>query len=283
MAAKLAPWPGSLRRSDLVRIRSWRRCGEYEIKCYILAVLFVLAGTAAASEACLDVRGAESAVLRGTLTYRIFAGPPEFEDVRKGDLPEPGYILKLDRPVCAEGDEDVDPATMVDRVQVYIAEQGKEADRLQADVTRLKGQKVVVRIASLGGAITGHHHAPLIAALRSIEALADADAIPPRSKAVVKAFYEVLSAGAGEEAARFVVPGKRRSGPLSPEALSRFYDGLEVRLELRGIESRGPYEHLVRYRYKAPGRPLCDGRALVTTTSVGAAALIAGIRALDGC
>ena len=249
-----------------------------------LAAAFVLAGTAAASAACLDVREAGSAVLRGTLTYQIFAGPPNFEDVRRGDAPEPGYILRLDGPVCAEGDEFVDPETMVDRVQVYVAEQGKEAYRLQDDLARLRGRKVVVRIASLDAAITGHHHAPLIAALRSIiEAHADADAVPPPSQAVVKAFYEALSAGAGEEAARFVVPGKRRSGPLSPDALSRFYGGLEVRLELRGIESRGPYEHLVRYRYKAPGGPLCDGRSLVATTSVGGTALIAGIRALDGC
>lgn len=31
----------------------------------------------------------------------MFAGPPNFEDVRKGDAPEPSYILALDSPCDA--------------------------------------------------------------------------------------------------------------------------------------------------------------------------------------
>jgi hypothetical protein len=43
------------------------------------------------------------------LNYRIFAGPPNYEDVRKGDTPEPIYILTLAEPICASRDEFVDP------------------------------------------------------------------------------------------------------------------------------------------------------------------------------
>ncbi|MGO9007359.1 MAG: hypothetical protein ACLQIQ_21960 [Beijerinckiaceae bacterium] len=248
-----------------------------------LGALLVLASPAAASAACLDVHNVAHVELRGTLTYRIFAGPPNFEDVRRGDTPEPDYILELDKPVCAEGNDSVDSATKVDRVQIYVAGQGKRPEHLQDDLAHLRGKRVVVKIASLDGATTAHHHAPLIAALRSIAAAGEEEAVPPGSQAVVKAFYQALSVGAGEEAARFVVPGKRRSGPLSADALSRFYAELEVRLELRGIESRSPEEHLVRYRYKAPGAPVCNGRAVVTTTLRRGAAYIAGIQALDGC
>ncbi len=45
----------------------------------------------------------ETLKLSGKLTYKIFPGPPNYEDVRKGDRPEPAYILVLDAPVCASG------------------------------------------------------------------------------------------------------------------------------------------------------------------------------------
>jgi hypothetical protein len=234
-----------------------------------------------ASAGCIDVRHIGEVELHGTLTYKIFAGPPGFEDVRKGDAPEPAYILGLDAPVCAQGDEFVDPLAKIDRVQVYVDQQGQTADRLYDELARLKGKKVAVRISSLDGAVTGHHHAPLIAALRSISL--DAAVVPPPSQSVVKAFYGALSAGDGDEAASFVVPAKRRSGPFSPEAISRFYGRLDVRLSIVEIESRSAYEHYVRYRYKAPGRQLCEGRSIVTTTMIDGFNLIASIRALDGC
>ena len=248
-----------------------------------LGALLVLVSCSGVSAACLDVRNGGTVELRGTLTYRIFLGPPNFEDVRRGDTPEPDYILKLDKPVCIEGDESVEPGTKADRVQIYVEGEGKAARRLYNELARSRGKKVVAKIASLDVATTAHHHAPLVAALRSIAAEGEADAVPPASQAVVKAFYEALSVGAGEEAARFVVPAKRRSGPLSADDLSRFYGRLEERLELRGIESKSPEEHLVSYRYKPPGAPVCNGRAVVTTTFRRGAAYIAGIQALDGC
>ena len=35
--------------------------------------------------------------LRGTLSYHTFAGPPNYESITQGDMPEPAWILKLDR------------------------------------------------------------------------------------------------------------------------------------------------------------------------------------------
>lgn len=58
-----------------------------------LGVLSAFSATAHA--ACFDVSKSESAELSGVLSHRIFAGPPGYEDVQKGDTPEPGYVLKL--------------------------------------------------------------------------------------------------------------------------------------------------------------------------------------------
>ena len=52
----------------------------------------ILAGTLPASAACIDLKDTRSFSFEGTLSFSIFAGPPNYDDVRKGDVPEPGYI-----------------------------------------------------------------------------------------------------------------------------------------------------------------------------------------------
>ena len=82
------------------------------------------------------------------MAYRIFAGPPNFEDVRRGDTPEPDYILELDKPVCAEGDNPSNSATKVDRVPDAVAGQGKRPEHLQDDLAHLRVRVVVKSRAS---------------------------------------------------------------------------------------------------------------------------------------
>ena len=106
---------------------------------------------------------------------------------------------------------------------------------------------------------------------------------PPDSQNVVRAFYAALAAGAGDQAAGLLIPSKRDAGPLSAAAISGFYGRLEQPLELLAIEAAGPDSYLVRYRFKAPRSPVCNGRAIVTTTTDGGATLISRINALEGC
>ena len=35
--------------------------------------------------------------LRGTLSYHTFAGPPNYESITQGDMPETAWVIKLDR------------------------------------------------------------------------------------------------------------------------------------------------------------------------------------------
>ena len=99
----------------------------------------------------------------------------------------------------------------------------------------------------------------------------------------VQAFYAALSAGNGEEAAKFVIPKKRSSGPLSATAISKFYGNLPEPLTLVDVVATRSGEYRVRYRYVASGPRRCDGESIVRTTQVSGSNLIESIKAVSGC
>ena len=82
------------------------------------------AAALSAQAACIDLKRTSSFSFEGTLSYSIFAGPPNYEDVRKGDAPEATYLLKLDASICATGDDFLKPEQRFDRIQVYPADSG---------------------------------------------------------------------------------------------------------------------------------------------------------------
>ena len=88
---------------------------------HLIFPALLLLTTGAFADTCVDTQH-NSLAFEGTLTYHIFAGPPNYEDVRKGDSPEPAYILKLDAPVCAAGDEDISALGMFDKIQLLVDE-----------------------------------------------------------------------------------------------------------------------------------------------------------------
>jgi hypothetical protein len=79
-------------------VRSRRRAG-WLAALALIGLTFCL--TPEATAACIDLKQANKLSFEGMLNYRIFAGPPNYEDVRKGDTPEPTYILTLTEPICA--------------------------------------------------------------------------------------------------------------------------------------------------------------------------------------
>ncbi|MGO9174029.1 MAG: hypothetical protein ACLP7P_18985 [Rhodomicrobium sp.] len=99
----------------------------------------------------------------------------------------------------------------------------------------------------------------------------------------VQAFYLALAAGNGEEAASFLIPQKRASGPLSANAITNFYFNLEEPLTLIDVVPVRPDEFRVRYTFAARAAQRCDGVAIVKTTQIGSENLIASIKALNGC
>src|SRR5262245_14381421 len=66
----------------------------------------------AASSHCLSY---EPSVVKltGTLVRKTFPGPPNYEDISRGDRPETYWLLVLSRPACVDADKaqpDLNPA-----------------------------------------------------------------------------------------------------------------------------------------------------------------------------
>jgi hypothetical protein len=98
--------------------------------------------------------------LSGKLVRSVFPGPPNYQDVKKGDAAEQGFYLHLEKPICASGGKWHEHGTVTSaRVQLVLDEAGY--DRLRPSLNRrvkLKG--------SLFPSLTGHHHAPLLLDVR---------------------------------------------------------------------------------------------------------------------
>src|SRR5262245_58908661 len=249
----------------------------------LLAAGFALRVAPVVADDCIDV-GKGPFSFQGTLTYRIFPGPPNYQDVRKGDAPEPTYVLALDVPVCGSGDAFLDPKAPFDRIQVSPAGTVQDTPTMLGDLRRLIGRRVVAEGVSAFGAHTGHHHAPLVLLVtRVAAAVEDPTKAYGTAMTTVRGFYLALQAGDGEEAARFVIPGRRVSGPLSASVLASFYGSLVESLNLIEVVAVGPNEYRVRYTYVAPGQRRCNGDATVRTTRVNDMNLIESIRTASGC
>src|SRR6478672_5374495 len=135
------------------------------------------------------------------------------------------------------------------RFRFFPESSDKAAPALSRDLRRWVGKRVVVEGTSPFGAHTGHHHAPLLLPITRI-ALAS---VPTQSygtaMTTVQGFYAALRPGNGEEAAKFVIPKKRSSGPLSATAISKFYGNLPEPLTLVDVVATRSGEYRVRYRY----------------------------------
>lgn len=248
---------------------------QKRLSAFILMATSLLPASAFAG--CLDLAKGQPSSLSGVLTHHIFPGPPNFEDVQKGDTPEPGYILKLDDNICLTGDVDfADSKLRFDEVQLV------PTDETSADMRTLRDSRVHVILKDPMPAMTGHHHRPLVAWVTAIEPQGDPTKNYGTAATTVEAFYKALETGDGMLAARFIIPEKTEKGLLSPGSLSRFYGNLDEPLELHDVHALADDRFLVRYRFR-DGERVCDGRATVTTTRRDGRAFIKSIRADSGC
>ena len=110
---------------------------------------------------------------------------------------------------------------------------------------------------------------------------ADAPAPANASSAVatVRAFYSALSAGDGGSAAQLVVPAKRRSGPLSGPALTRYYSSFRRPLRVRNVAPVDADTVRVAYDYVLADGRLCRGTAAVDVNG----GLVSAIRTQGPC
>jgi hypothetical protein len=105
----------------------------------------------------------------GTLVSKTYPGPPNYNDIRRGDGAKTSWFVNLTEPVCVNEDSeqpDLNPARKnVRTIQLVMSnEQYKKYKRLM-------GRKVV-GIGTLFGEHTGHHHTPVFL---TVSTLAESD------------------------------------------------------------------------------------------------------------
>ncbi len=117
----------------------------------------------------IDIRKPETLKLSGKLTHKIFPGPPNYENIKKGDRPEPAYILALDAPVCASGISVGKDKPLVDTKPfstIHLLFGDNKA--IAKELKRLTGKRVIVQGENGDEAISGHHHAPFIMDVKEV-------------------------------------------------------------------------------------------------------------------
>lgn len=250
----------------------------------ILISLFLTAASAGAAP-CYDVSKGEPKSLSGKLNYVMFPGPPNYEDIQKGDTPEPAFVLELDSPICIKGDDFANPKASFRAVHLV------PTDETSRQFKPLMQKRVTVKLKEQMAAFNGHHRKPLVAWVTAIELATSKplsfqamDLVDAYGTAAttIRAFYAALHDGQGEIASRLVVPEKRLTPAFIPTNLTRFYGGLSKPMQLIGIAQIDTTTYSVRYDYTASSK-VCNGEALVTTTEREGRHYIQGIKALNGC
>jgi hypothetical protein len=134
-------------------------------KIFTLLILLCATAAAASAQSCLSYEPAE-VQLSGTLSKQVVPGPPNYENVRRGDKPETIWILTLDKAVCVTGNTDDvnEPEQTVTDLQLVL-----EGNQF-AQVRRMGGRKVrVAATGTLFHAHTAHHRTKVLLDVKEIE------------------------------------------------------------------------------------------------------------------
>ena len=108
----------------------------------------------------------EVVTFAGTLVRKTFPGPPNYENVNKGDRAETYWLLDLMTSACVDEDKaepDLNPAqTGVREIQLVL--QPQQYAQYKAPV----GKKIVAT-GTLFGEHTGHHHTSVLLKVRTLK------------------------------------------------------------------------------------------------------------------
>jgi hypothetical protein len=132
-----------------------------------LMAWFCLVTSAAPTVAssCIDLHFGEDVLVRGRMIKRTYAGPPNYQSIRRGDVPERVRILKLDKPVCLyplATDLENETTLGVSEAQLVFL----RAEHLQNLPTQ--PLQYVFVTGQFFSAQSGHHHTPALLEVFSI-------------------------------------------------------------------------------------------------------------------
>jgi hypothetical protein len=111
----------------------------------------------------------------------------------------------------------------------------------------------------------------------------DREIDPADTLRAAQTFYEGLADADGARAASVVVPEKRRQGPLSAGAMSRYYSDLRAPLRISRLQEIDDHTVEAHYAFVDRNGAVCHGTSRVTTTERDGEVYVKDVRALDGC
>lgn len=109
--------------------------------------------TSFSAEFCLKENA--SIQWQGKIHRTTFPGPPNYENIKKGDKPETYWILEIPTPVCIENEKSLSKFQLIIDPIIY-----KNKNLLLKEKVKVEG--------SLTPQITGHHHTPFLIDVKSI-------------------------------------------------------------------------------------------------------------------
>lgn len=130
----------------------------------VVIINLLFATSAFGADPCLQYEPKKNS-LTGIIAERVFPGPPNYENIKKGDRPETAWILHLDKPVCvvpADPKDDIDvPESSVTDMHLIIYGSYKKYEALL-------GKHVIVH-GTLTHSISGHHRTRVLIEVEDIK------------------------------------------------------------------------------------------------------------------
>jgi Domain of unknown function (DUF4431) len=158
---------GGMRFSSVVFCSTMNKTQRVPMFCALAFLPFagLVQAQAHTSRKCLDY-GPSVNTVAGRITREIFPGPPNYEDVQKGDEPETYWILEPTHAACMNPDSrdglGSKGLTNVHRIQL-IFKNHPEYDKYSALVSQ-----PVIATGTLFEGITGHHHTDVLLFVREL-------------------------------------------------------------------------------------------------------------------
>jgi len=130
-----------------------------------MTLLFVTVFAYGNSNECLKYEPTVVQLL-GTIEIITYPGPPNYEDIKAGDIPEACAFLVLESPICVADDSksDINTEREVNQSRVQLV----PSDSVRNFKTYADGKRY--RLAgTLFHAFTGHHRAAILMVVKTIE------------------------------------------------------------------------------------------------------------------
>jgi len=128
----------------------------------LLFCFLVLNQAAFASESCLEYEP-KTVELTGNLIREIHPGPPNYEDISKGDRKESIWVMLLDEAICVHPLDDLNPGE-VDQKEVQLVLNREKYKKYKELVNR----KVKVK-GTMFHSFSGHHYRKLLISVVNME------------------------------------------------------------------------------------------------------------------